>query len=282
MKLRHVLFVFLMTALGVQAGITMIAEEVSGSTITKMFMEGDHIRVDIDDGEGRMSMLYDTEAGSFWMVNHDERNYMQIDKAQIEQMMGTMNQMMKQMQDSFQNMPPEQRAMMERMMGGAMPVESKEPPKRELKATGEKKKVDGKTCQRYVQTVDGEMENEFWVATFKELKISKSDVKAMHKMSQSQQEMLDTMKDNPFAGAMEGGLQAYEEMDGIPLITKNYSNGRVVHETHVRQVKPGPLDEGLFKLPQGYRKQEMPGMGGGAPQGRGGIPPISIPGLLGN
>ena len=130
--------------------------------------------------------------------------------------------------------------------------------------------------------MDGKVLSSSWVASYKDLGISKADVEALHAMSKAQQEMMSSLNKGPLANMAnlaKSSPLAFEEMGGFPMITKVFMNGRAISETHVRQVKSEALDEGLFEVPKGYSKQEMPAMAPPADAGR--RPKINIPGLFG-
>ncbi len=87
-----------------QAGVSMVTEEASGATVTKTYMEGEQVRVDVDS-ENRMSIYFDGDKGLFRMVNHEDRSYMELDKETLLQMTAAMDQAMKQMEESLKGLP---------------------------------------------------------------------------------------------------------------------------------------------------------------------------------
>ena len=54
----------------------------------------------------------------FLMINHDDKTYTVIDEATLEQIGSRMSAAMTKMEAQLAQMPPEQRAMMEKMMQG--------------------------------------------------------------------------------------------------------------------------------------------------------------------
>ena len=83
----------------------------------KIFAQGEMLRMDPhgEGGGGQMSMIFRDD--TLWMVNHSKKTCQMIDKQGMEQLGGVMTEM----QAQLAKLPPEQRAMMEKMMKGKMP-----------------------------------------------------------------------------------------------------------------------------------------------------------------
>src|SRR5262245_39635299 len=92
-------------------------------------------------GEGN-AFLFDSTTQVVRMINLDKKTYVEVDKAQMDQMRGQMNSAMAQMQEQMKNLSPEQRAMVEQMMrgrGAAMRGMAAAVPQTQYKAAGSDK-----------------------------------------------------------------------------------------------------------------------------------------------
>ena len=94
-------------------------------------------------------LIYHGDREELVFLNHTGKAYFVMNKESMDSMAGNLNQAMSQMKNALKNAPPEQRAMMERMMKGrlgAMQTPHIEEPV--LKKTGFEK-VNGYKCIKY-------------------------------------------------------------------------------------------------------------------------------------
>jgi hypothetical protein len=52
------------------------------------------------------------------------------------------------------------------------------------------------------------------------------------------------------------------KVDGYPVITRCYNNGKVTLDLTLQSVNRKPLSDDVFALPSGFKKMEMPKMSG--------------------
>ena len=92
-------------------------DEGSNESRTKIHIKDGKVRMDDSKGEGYT--LYDSAKKEMTFVNHAERTFTRMDEASMNELAGQVGSAMAEMRKELENMPPEQRAMVERMMGGA-------------------------------------------------------------------------------------------------------------------------------------------------------------------
>jgi hypothetical protein len=125
-----------------------------------MEMDGDKIRMTHDTGAGvpsNVDMIYRGDRDVIWHVMHDRGRYAEVSKKSLGDMQDKMNAAMQQMRAQLADMPPEQRAMVEQMMGGqGLAAPSKpEPSPVKVRMTGEREEVNGLSCAKYRSTARG-------------------------------------------------------------------------------------------------------------------------------
>ena len=84
----------------------------------RMYIKNDMTRADSKAGGSDMSTIFRGE--EMVMVNHDTRTYQIFGRAEVLALADKMSEARKQMEEQMANIPPEQRAMVERMMGNRM------------------------------------------------------------------------------------------------------------------------------------------------------------------
>ena len=77
-------------------------------------MDKTHMRAESHASGESNAFLFDSTTQVARMINLDKKTYVEINKAQMEQMRGQMNSAMAQMQEQMKNMFAEQRAMVDR------------------------------------------------------------------------------------------------------------------------------------------------------------------------
>jgi hypothetical protein len=101
------------------AGILVTERTITGTTAQtgRVQIEGSRMRVESLGTEGpRQTTIFDGGRQVLWIVNDDQKTYREMTKADMDRVGGQMAGAMAQRQEQMKNMPPEQRAMMEKMM----------------------------------------------------------------------------------------------------------------------------------------------------------------------
>ena len=121
------------------------------------------------DAEEVPQMIFRGDRRVLYAIDPQRKEYIEVDKATFDQMGGQMDEMMKQMEAKLADMPPQQRAMVERMMRQQMPDPTlAEQPMRKpiVKRTEERKEIEGYPCRLYEIHVDDQKVREIWVTTW--------------------------------------------------------------------------------------------------------------------
>ena len=105
---------------GVSLDLVRTDAEGNETERTRISSQGGKLRMDSDGGpfSSAVSMIF--LGDRFLVVDHDEKNYIIMDEAMLNEVSVKMNEAMKQMEAQLAKMPPEQREMAEQMMKGQM------------------------------------------------------------------------------------------------------------------------------------------------------------------
>lgn len=183
-----------------------------------------------------------------YALQPSEKTYWKMTFAEMEAMMkkagAKMDDAMKEMEEAMKDMSPEQRKMMESMMGNKMKgvmgggaVEVRE--------TGENKQIAGYPTAEYVATRDGEQIMSIW--TTKDVK----EFAAMRKDWQEFNRRLLSM--NVSLG--KGLIEAFQKIDGFPMETDIMGS-----HTVVKKVEHRAIPESSFEIPAGYTQVDPPSL----------------------
>jgi hypothetical protein len=215
-------------------------------------VQGGAVRASTDQG----GLLL--KGGVITFIDDKRKTFTEMDKAKMEAMANKASAAMAQMQERMKNMPPEQRAQMEKMMGGMMPGAPGKTPVYAAKDLGKSETVEGRKCRVWQLLKDGKIAEELCVVPFNSLP-GKED------MEKSFKELSEAFAG--FANAVPGAQEqakARMSINGYPVRSRPYLNGQP-HGTEsvMKSWTEANIPAATFSVPAGYKKKEMPQMGGG-------------------
>ncbi len=261
----------LMMAVGVAAaqtvtaqGILMVVQEKSGVNMStnRMQIDKDHMRAESRGPQGGQTViLFDAPKQVVRMVDMDKKSYMEMTKADMDQMAQQMNSAMSQMQEQLKNVPPEQRAIVEQMMrarGGAIPGAGapQQPAKTQYRRTGTDK-VGQWSCTTYDGYRGQDKVSSICAADPKDFGVTAADFEITRQLSK----FLSTL--NPQAADRTIAIGSPEDQgySGVPVRTTLYANGNVQSTSEVTEFRRETFPASTFDVPAGFQK-ESPGARG--------------------
>jgi len=213
---------------------------------------------------GMMKMVGGRE-GQFVIIRLDKelmimgdpakKAYYQMTFAEMEEMMegasAVMDAQMEAMRQQLAALPKEQREMAEKMMGSQM---KQKEPEIEVEKTGESKTVSGYSCTKYLVKEDGALVSSVWASSsIPEFDVMRKDMEQFAKRMAVMSKASRKSK-----GALTEGV------DGFPMLTETADGMR----TEVTKIEAAEVPASEFAVPEGYSKEEMPGMpASGMPDG---------------
>lgn len=248
-----------MTASSVHAGTVMetLSRDLTSSagkgvTTTTTYAQDGRMRVEPSPGESVMIFKDDV----IYNVNRKDKSYVVMDRASMKRMAEQISPALKQMQEQLAKMPPEQRAQMEKMMGHRMAGVAADKPQ-EIRKTGRTGKAGGHACTYVEIHQGGAVTDELCVASPSALKGSQELMAAAKKMSLLMQEMFRNL-DAPWLRQMaEKQAANYEQIGGVPVLTRHFTDGKAAHETTLTAMRSEALPATLFDVPAGFTKRDM-------------------------
>lgn len=231
-----------------------------------VYMDAGKLRVEGDNpSSGKYLVIFDESKQVTWMVNLAKSSYIEFTAADVqrlgEQMQSVSTQMqqaMQQMESQMANMPPAQRAIMEKMMkqrmGGMAAPSTAEKTVRE-KASGEK--VGQFTCTRYEILTGGELSQEVCAAPASDLQVDASAMETFKALAKFYEPLTRVV---PKAAGNWSAPSGMDQIQGFPVQTITYSHQKPTSEWRVEKIETRPLEASLFELPEGLKKTPLPQM----------------------
>ncbi|HET6629195.1 MAG TPA: DUF4412 domain-containing protein [Woeseiaceae bacterium] len=204
--------------------------------------------------------IYRGDSGEMIVLDHGNETYYVLDEASMQQMGAQLSGAMKQMQEALEAMPPEQRAMAEKMMKQHMPqgTGQPQPPPATVHALDREDTVSGFECDYYeVRRADRKI-RELCVTPWEEIPGGRDIADAMLDMAGFFDRMTSALSKETGIAVMGGQQEIFahlEELDGYPVLTREFDRGgAVASESVLKSATAEELDPSVFEPPTGYRE----------------------------
>lgn len=228
-------------------------------------VEGKNLKMGIPSGGGRGGgdMIYRGDRREMVVVEHGDKSYMVMDEEAMSQIAGQVGGMMDEVKKALENVPADQRAMVEKMMKERMPQgmagQAPERPRSELRKIGERATRNGYPCVKYeVWRADRKI-RELWVTDWDNVEGGEDVVSTFEDMADFFRELMDSLPD--FGQGDNFGDPAFEhmrELGGFPVVTREFGDdGSLEAETTLRSAERRTLDPADFEPPSGYKRRQM-------------------------
>jgi hypothetical protein len=229
-----------------------LGPEGSQTRESTTYLQGKKIRTET---EGRIWVL-DFEKGLLVTINTAAKTYTEISLNDLreaqKQAMQWMETLRAQMEEKMKSMPPEQKAAMQKKLD-YMPqgmLRDEKPAKITVKATGEKKKINGYSCEAYDVYEDGDPTTRYWLAS----SISTEDFDLYQKELSKWLEGIGPIGVNR--------LQEWDHIQGkgfpIKVMRLKPITGKVAFNREILKIEEKSLSESLFQPPKDYKRTEAP------------------------
>ena len=245
------------------AGVKIVSENTDLATkkvsTDVILLDANRLRVDSDDGR---SVMFLTDGGRNRMVMLDKakNTYEEIDEETMQQMGQQMSAAMAQMQAAMKNMPPDQRAMMEKMMKGKMPQAAAAPPKTVYTAKGSGS-VNGFSCNKYEGDLSGVKESEVCAALPAQIKLTPADLQIFEKMKEFSSSLLSALANSPVKVSVPSKYGFDSGYEGFPIQKTDFENGQATKRGELKSITRTNFTDADFSLGNA-KKVDLPIPGG--------------------
>ena len=237
---------------------------------TTIYAQGISLKMETAVGQRGKSdaMIFRGDRREMVVVDHAKRSYMVIDRQFAANMAGQLNQAAEQMKGLLDNIPAEQRAMIEQMTKNRGP-QTLQParPQVQVSNTGKQAKVYGYDCVLFVVSRNGSKVRDVWVTNWNNISGGRDLAATFDSMSEFMLELTSAFPvgaDSPMDGS---AFATIKQMGGFPVATREFrADGTVESESALRSAQSQRLSPADFQPPNGYQPDSM--FGGGAPSGR--------------
>ena len=218
-------------------------------------LEADRMRMET----AGQSVIFRADKQVMWVLQPHEKSYMELTKEQAKKTADMIEEQMK-------NVPPEQRAMIEKMMKGKMGGDAAAKPEEpaEIKKIGKTETIAGFPCVSYEARRGDKVEREMWITDWKRFNLTAKDFAVFEQFAEFMKSMMGPMAKR--VGADLAQKYSDEEkpgsLPGVPIRTVSFGDhGKSVQE--ITKIAREDIPAARFEVPAGLEKKDMmSGMGG--------------------
>jgi hypothetical protein len=206
------------------------------------------------DGEGRATLI---KGDTMYIVDDKEKSYVVFDKATMQQLATKLNAEMAKLKEQLAKLPPEQRAQMEQMMGGAGLGGDGQKWTVEVLDTGKSDKVDGRPCKLWDVKRNGELDEQICVVPYSALPGKENFQAVFANFAKVFEEMAKSVP--MLSGMMANEFDAQVKTNGYPVRRRDYESDKLGdQQTLVKVWREETIAASMFEIPAGYKQKQMP------------------------
>ena len=236
---------------------TQVTDHSDNSVTTQeLKVDNGHLRMDVTGRRGKEnSIVYKNNA--LYVIDYGEKSYLVMDEATMAKLGDRMADARKQMAAQMADLPPEQRAMMARMMGRMGNGAAAAPPALpNFLRTNRTQTVAGIHCQVWEATENGVKTAEVCVAAKGAVPGAADALAGMKSFGNAMAKMTSHMG----LGAQKGLQNAWsglDRLDGMPIAHRDYEGGKLKTEMLMTDVHAASVPAAAFEMPAGYKLKAM-------------------------
>ncbi|HTD83488.1 MAG TPA: DUF4412 domain-containing protein [Gemmatimonadaceae bacterium] len=230
--------------------VSKITRDGGAPQTSASYIASDHVRVTQGDGK---EVIINIATSDITVLDAAKKTYFVMTRQDMVAMAAKLQEMMNspEMKQALEmnNLPPDQKAKMEAMMGGMFTVA--------VEKSGTSRKIAGYDCDNWTVAIGQFSKSEECVTT--QLKYPTVAWEAYKGFADTMKTMMAAM--GPMAAGAMKMQEQFKKMKGFPLAnttTTSVMGHKSVIATEVTSVKYGAIPASAFEIPAGYTKIDNP------------------------
>jgi hypothetical protein len=227
--------------------VELVSREISTGTTEpaqKMYVQGGNGR--FVDPEGLVSII---KGDTMYFVDDKDQTFIAFDKATMAKLAKQLNAQLERQKEQIAKLPPDQRAQLEQLLPTG-------PGEVAASDTGKSDKVEGRTCRVWEISRNGQPDDQLCVVPYASLPGKENFQAVFANFARVFEEMAKNVP--TLAGIMTNEFDAQAKVNGFPVRTRAYENGRLGDYEQVLKVwREEAMPASMFEIPAGYQPKQM-------------------------
>ncbi len=237
-------------------GVLVVQKTTIGARtrIHQVQIEKNRMRTETEAINGQKQVIvFDGPKQVLTTIYPDRKVYSELTKAEADRMGGGRITLSPTVQEQMAKMPPEQRALMEKMLRGRGAASVAPPAKMEYRRAGSDK-VGKWTCDKYEGFQNSVKKMDICTVDPKALGVSMAELDITRQMAA----FFGKMAPQGSGSTFEAGTVETVGFAGVPVRTIGYgSKGEAVYSSEISEVSRRNFPDSSYGVPEGFQKQAM-------------------------
>lgn len=235
-----------------------------------IYIQGGMLRQDQVDSRGHINSYSVIRDGAIWDVNTQARTYEKMDKATMQQEAARLNATLEGMKAQMPKMPPERRAMVQKMIDrfqGTAGAEAS--PEIAFVDAGKDETSGSYRCHDWEMRVGGRADMQYCVVPWSSVPGGDQAQAAWKQVTAMTKDMMSAVSLPGLAKMANDRMKAFSDPHGFPVVTRQISDGKPMSEEVVTSIVKQSIPADRFEIPKGFKQvspmDDARGMGPGGP-----------------
>lgn len=222
----------------------------------EILVDKDRMKMEVGDN---VVMFLTAGGNRIVMIDKANNEFREMDQATMEAMGQQLSNVMSQVDSLLKNLPPAQREQVEGLLKGktASGAPAIEPV---VFASRGSATVSGFRCTKYEGTRSGEKVLELCASNLSDVKMGAQEFQVLEKMREFTTSMMQAVKSTPLAGMLESTGITQAGIDGYPVQSLNFENGKPVSREQVKGILDATFTDADFSTGTA-KKVDLPNLG---------------------
>jgi hypothetical protein len=244
-------------------GVVMVMRQTAGPQTTNIEtqMDRNHVRAEVQANGETTAFVFDAQADVIRMIIPSRKSYVEMSRAEMQQMQQQIAGALAKMEAQLKNMPPEQRKMIEDVLKGrgAMPAGARPAaPRTTFKAAGTDT-VGRWPCTKYDGYIGAAKVTEVCAAQPSAIGLNDADFEPLERLADFVKTMLPGAADQFVVNA----TVAEQGFAGVPIRRVTFHDGKPEMTSELTELRREAIPESVWAVPAGFTRQQIGGAGRG-------------------
>jgi len=246
---------------GVRVALDTVRDREAAAVETaQLWIDGDRVRLESTRAGAAapdQALIFHGDTQQLWQVDLEKRRYTRIDRQQLEALGAQLAAARREAETRLAGLPPEQRAMVERMLG--MNAADTAKVTEDTRKTDRREEVGGRACEVFELLRNGRLRGDACVVSWQAIGLEQTDFRVFEQLDEFQQAIRESV------GALAAGnlvtsqpFSVFDELGGFPLRVRSLDQNGVGSETNFTSFEKVAIDPTRFEPPTGYSEQPLP------------------------
>jgi hypothetical protein len=221
-----------------------------------MRLEPDRMRLDI--AAVSSAIIYRADLNLIWIVDHRDRSFARVDRAALGELSRRMAEAREEIRARLAALPPEQRAVLERMLGKSLSANPEASTAVAVRETGRSERVNGVDCAELEIHRSQETIAMACTADWERAGVERETFRPIQELGTFLRQTLSALPGNPIGREGLDALGAFGRLGGVPLRIRIFEAGAPTREIRVISMERKTFARETFEVPAGYEEALVP------------------------